>query len=57
MAYRIEIMSNKTGSKIETLEKLNAEAYKGIQKSYDRKCEIEKKHGEKLKDAAENTML
>ena len=32
MAYRIEMINNKTSDKIETLERLNAEAFKGIQK-------------------------
>ena len=53
MAYRIEMLHHKTGEKVEALEKLNVEAYKGIQKAYDRKCEIESRHGEKLGEAAE----
>ena len=44
---------HKTSSKIETLEKLSAEACNGIQKACDRKCETETKHGERLKEAAE----
>ena len=37
----------------EVLEKLNVEAYKGIQKAYDRKCEIETRHRERLKEVVE----
>ena len=49
MAYRIEMLHHKTNEQVEALEKLNAEAYKGIQKAYDRKFDIEAWHGEKLR--------
>ena len=53
MAYRIEIINHKTSDAIETLERLNNEVYKGIQKACGRKCEDETKHVERLKEAAE----
>lgn len=54
MAYRIEMLHHKTGENVEALEKLNVEAYKGIQKAYDCKCEIEARHCEKLREACES---
>ena len=51
MAYHIGMLHHKRGEKVEALGKLNAEAYKGIQKAYDRNCEIEAMHGEKLREA------
>ena len=42
IAYRPEMLQHKTGEKVEALGKLNAEAYNGIHKAYDRKCDRRK---------------
>ena len=52
MAYRVEIIKIRTSDKIEILEKLNAEAFKGIQKACDPKCEEDVKHSATLREAA-----
>ena len=52
MAYRIEAINHKTTDKVEAMESLNTDAYKGILRAANRTCDEEHKLIENLEKAA-----